>query len=124
LPKGVWDKLPAYKDYGFAVFKLKEGKANVHPMAFEFPRANPQQLFFPTVHIHDGQVHARATFDHALYCQRAGAENLNLMDWRESTQPAGLFMKMDKAEGLLEANEHCYLKSVHGQHKNEDIVLA
>src|SRR5262245_10302243 len=25
LPKSVWDDLPAYKDYGFAVFKLKKG---------------------------------------------------------------------------------------------------
>src|SRR5262245_57485622 len=25
LPKGVWDKLPQYRAYGFAVFKLKPG---------------------------------------------------------------------------------------------------
>ncbi len=43
LPKQVWDKLPDYKDYGFAVFKLRGGEAGrskaktIHPMAFEFP---------------------------------------------------------------------------------------
>ena len=41
----------------------------IHPMAFEFPRRDPGRLFFPTVHIHDGQVHARADFDHLLYGQ-------------------------------------------------------
>src|SRR4051812_31559195 len=50
LSDGTWDKLPQYKDYGFAVFKLKKGEHKVHPMAFEFPRADARKLFFPTVH--------------------------------------------------------------------------
>jgi hypothetical protein len=123
LPEGVWDKLPQYKDYGFAVFKLKKGAARIHPMAFEFPRARPDQLFFPTVHIHDGKVHERAKFDHALYCQRAGNDNLQITEWQESLQPAGLFMNLKNAQGLLEPDEHCYLKELRGQHRNEDIVL-
>ena len=40
LPDGVWDQLPQYARFGFAVFKLKEGKADVHPMAFTFPRCS------------------------------------------------------------------------------------
>jgi len=64
LPPGTWDNLPQYRDFGFAVFKLKPGEAKVHPMAFSFPRANPHELFFPTVHIHDGKVHEKARFDH------------------------------------------------------------
>src|SRR5262245_50415902 len=39
LPEGVWEKLPQYKEFGFAVFKLKKpekGQSKVHPMAFEF----------------------------------------------------------------------------------------
>src|SRR5207248_7445223 len=67
LPTGTWDQLPQYKQYGFTVFKLKPGAKVIHPMAFEFPRAAPARLFFPTVHIHDGKVHDTATFDHALY---------------------------------------------------------
>src|SRR5207302_5703077 len=55
LPHDVWDKLPGYKTYGFAVFKLKPGAMTVHPMAFSFPRQNINSLFFPTVHIHDGK---------------------------------------------------------------------
>src|SRR5205807_9271838 len=60
LPKDTWSKLPAYKTYGFAVFKLKPGAMTVHPMAFSFPRKDPVTLFFPTVHIHDGKVHKDA----------------------------------------------------------------
>jgi hypothetical protein len=41
LPEGTWKDLPAYKDYGFAVFKLKPGAMRVHPMAFSFPRQDP-----------------------------------------------------------------------------------
>ena len=54
---------------------------------------------------------------------RAGNDKLDLTDWQESTTPAGLFMKMKKAEGLLEPDEHCYLKELRGQHKNDDVVL-
>jgi hypothetical protein len=123
LPTEVWEKLPQYKNYGFTVFKLKKGASKVHPMAFEFPRANPDKLFFPTVHIHDGKIHARAKFDHALYCQRAGNDKVDLNEWEESTQPAGLFMNLTKAKGLFVAEEHCYLKQLRGQHKNEDVIL-
>ena len=68
LPPQSFDKLKGYSKFGFAVFKLKAGNQKVHPMAFEYPSSSPR-LFFPTVHIHDGKVHDRATFDHDLYCQ-------------------------------------------------------
>src|SRR5262249_38902619 len=111
LPAGVWDKLPQYKDFGFAVFQLKKGAQKVHPMAFEFPRANPRQLFFPTVHIHDGTVKDRAGFDHALYCQASAGEDM--MSWQESPQPAELFMKkIASAQGIVDPKGHCYRKGM------------
>jgi hypothetical protein len=122
LPADVWDKLPQYKEFGFTVFKLKKGASKVHPMAFEFPRAKPKQLFFPTVHIHDGKVHDKADFDHALYCQMTGGEEYQ-DGWEESPQPANLFMKIDKAQGILEPNAHVYRKMLRGKLKNEDIVV-
>jgi hypothetical protein len=122
LPSAVWEKLPGYMDFGFVVFKLKKGESNVHPMAFEFPRANPRKLFFPTVHIHDGKVHPQAGFDHALYCQVSLDENLEFR-WRESPQPAGMFMKIPKAQGLLDPNGHCYLQELKGKLKNADIYV-
>jgi hypothetical protein len=121
LPDQVWDQLPAYKDYGFVVFKLRKGKSEVHPMAFEFPRANRQQLFFPTVHVHDGKVHATARFDHTLYCQSSGEEAI--VEWEESARPAGLFMKIDRAKGILDAGGHVYRRIIRGQRKNQDILI-
>ena len=82
IPHDVWDRLPVYHDFGFAVFRLKGTgfptkvdldlsvtADRVHPMAFEFPRRDLDLLYFPTLHVHDRKVHADADFDHVLYCQ-------------------------------------------------------
>jgi len=121
LPDKTWESLPAYKDYGFAVFKLKKEASTVHPMAFEFPRKDPAKIFFPTVHIHDGQVHENAAFDHALYCQKREGDRTSLPDWRESAVPAGRFMKLDKTQGIV-VEGHCYLKRIRGEQKNQDTL--
>jgi hypothetical protein len=123
LPMDVWDKLPKYKEFGFAVFKLKKGASNVHPMAFDFPRADAKKLFFPTVHIHDGKVHDKASFDHWLFCQTGDSATTDVVKWEESPQPAGLFMKIDKAEGLLLKDAHCYRLRMKGELKNEDVLV-
>jgi hypothetical protein len=121
LPEGTWDKLPTYKAYGFAVFKLKKGVVKAHPMAFEFPRANPAQVYFPTVHIHDGTVKEKAGFDHALYCQTAEGEALGLTAWEESPGLAAGFVKIDRSQGLVAGDRHVYLLELHGERKNEDV---
>jgi hypothetical protein len=122
LSTEVWDKLPNYQGFGFAVFQLKKGEHKIHPMAFEFPRADPKQLFFPTVHIHDGTVKLRARFHHTLYCQNTAEEKL--MQWTESMRPAGMFMtKIDAAQGIVDAEAHCYKKMMVGDFKNEDILV-
>lgn len=123
LPPGSWETLPTYRNYGFAVFKLKPGEAKVHPMAFSFPRANPRELFFPTVHIHDGKLHDRADFDHNLYCQRAPAERATLTDWEESPQLARAFMKVDKTRGLVYGTRHCHRRRIAGTRPNQDTIL-
>jgi hypothetical protein len=122
LPDKAWDSLPAYKEYGFAVFKLKKEATTVHPMAFEFPRADAKKIFFPTVHIHDGQVHEKAPFDHALYCQKREADKTSLPEWRESTFPAARFVQVDKTQGIIDGNSHCYLRKIQGERKNEDTL--
>lgn len=71
IDERAWAQLPAYGDHGFAVFRLRERAGRPHPMAFSFPTRLPGKVFFPTVHIHDGQVHPRERFDHALYLQSA-----------------------------------------------------
>lgn len=122
LDSSVWDKLPQYKEWGFAVFQLKKGEQKVHPMAFEFPRAVPKTLFFPTVHIHDGTVHEKAKFDHMLFAQFTNGEMIP--DWEESPQPAEMFLtKLDKAEGIIEGKEHVYRKTMKGMLRNTDVVV-
>lgn len=69
LPEVLFDAVPAYADYGFAVFQLEPGKKTIHPMAMSFPTRAADKLFFPTVHVHDGKFKAKARFDHALYYQ-------------------------------------------------------
>ena len=123
LPTDTWDKLPAYKEFGFAVFKLKP-KGTGHPMAFEFPRSKPESLFFPTVHIHDGKVHATADFDHRLYCQSSNQDFRNLVHWQESHLLALSHMDLEKSKELVDSDAHCYLKEIRGRQKNEDVVLV
>ena len=120
----AWKKLPSYSDYGFAVFKLKPGEAKIHPMAFSFPRRNTKSLFFPTVHIHDGEVHGKAEFDHVLYCQPSQLEHPEIHDWRESHANAGRFVKLDKAKGLILGDLHCYQKQLRGMLPNHDTTMS
>src|SRR2546428_2830453 len=94
LPQNVWDKLPGYKTYGFAVFKLKPGAMTIHPMAFSFPRQNINAIFFPTVHIHDRKMHSKAGFDHSLFCQPTPEQRPAIEEWQASpTHPPPLMRK-------------------------------
>lgn len=120
LAQGVWDALPQYADYGFAVFKLRKGRSEVHPMAFLFPTARPADLFFPTVHIHDGKVHPRERFDHVLYAQ-AGANAL-IPRWAESAGTATRFTDTKAARELLAPDQHVYRLAVGGLRENRDIT--
>lgn len=119
LSADVWPQLPGYRDFGFAVFKLKAGKAQVHPMAFSFPTARPKDLFFPTLHIHDGKIHEKEHFDHTLYCQSSGQD---LALWEESQQPAVTFAKCGLTHGMVRPDQHVYRRSLQGKLVNADIV--
>ena len=124
LPESVWEKLPQYKDFGFAVFKLKKpqkGEEKVHPMAFEFPRLDKEILFFPTVHIHDGSVPAKAGFDHSLFCQVAGDAPQN---WEESSALAETFVKVKETQGIVDPNTHVYRKLMKGTFENKDVGVS
>lgn len=137
LPSAVWDQLPRYQDWGFCVFKLKtkgrpssffglfkgkvEGETRkVHPMAFEFPRSDTSALFFPTVHVHDGEVHPTANFDHALYCQTDRAWE-PLMDWQRSKAKSDALMG---AREWMAPETWLYKRTLAGEHPNRDTYLA
>ena len=120
FPDEIWKRLPGYADYGFAVFKLKKPNGPVHPMAFSFPSAEPQTLFFPTLHIHDGQIHQDADFDHTLYCQGRG---IQADQWRESPGIAMQFVQCDLTEGLVSPKHHVYRRQMYGLLANGDVLL-
>ncbi len=120
LPDKVWDRLPGYRDFGFAVFKLKKGRTELQPMAFTFPTARPGHLFYPTLHIHEGKIHEQDEFDHTLYGQARG---VNFSRWEESPKLARSFVKTDQAQGLVRPERHVYKRELRGVMTNGDIVL-
>lgn len=127
IPKAIWAQIPEYDDYGFAVFKLKAGEKRVHPMAFAFPRRDPDQLFFPTVHIHDNEVEETGDFDHELYYQpgfvsppweqrlRWNMRNFELVSLEKHVDA-------ERAQGLVNDMPGAMLRIV-GELPNEDIVI-
>jgi hypothetical protein len=135
LAPGVWTKLPAYADYGFAVFQLKELSGSPHPIALEFDSRLSEQLFFPTVHIHDGSVHERDRFDHVLYAQASAFDaNVGDYDGPHSTDPQTGFVRSSgkvagfadvaRAQGLLSADLLVHKVSLKGLLPNQDTLFG
>lgn len=134
LPTGVFDQLPRYADWGFCVFELKPkkrggflglfarlgGKQTVHPMAFEFPRRDPSKLFFPTVHVHDGEVHDTAQFDHDLFAQ-PGSSSTMPPDWIRSTETTASLAARTKP--WVAPDEHVFKRGMHDVHANADVFV-
>lgn len=152
LSRQVWDRLPEYQSYGFAVFKLrapdhdKEQYMSAtednpyadrwsrlppsrlkrpHPMAFEFVTRFPDQLFFPTIHIHDGQVHKEADFDHHLYYQSDVCFKVpTFTRVVESRGIASKFIDVAKTRGLVDGRQRCNAIVMSGRFPNQDTVIA
>ncbi len=115
----VWEQLPQYATWGFAVFKLRKESTTVHPMAFHFPTAQPTKgLFFPTVHIHDGKVHPKGEFHHTLYCQVPKGSRAPA-GWTESELLPSSLGRLKDAD-LLDPSEHVYRRSLQGKLPNTD----
>ncbi len=126
IPQYVWAKLPAYHDYGFAVFKLKPASdpQEVHPMAFEFPRRNSDLLYFPTLHIHDGDIHPEAQFDHMLYCQSDNGMEEHLVDWHRSSFASDRFMDVDATQDIVVPGVHVWQLPLIGKRQNTDSFVG
>lgn len=135
LDPRVWDGLPIYQDHGFAVFKLKatlgrgvskrtRREKTIHPMALTFPTRRPDALYFPTVHIHDGQLHEVADFDHALYCQRVGAPEALAgtppSTWDPSKGRFAHFLDVSLTKGLCDGNARGWRAILRGSRPNTD----
>ncbi len=132
LAPGVLESLPQYRDWGFAVFQLdavpagllkrlfgpKPPRRRIHPMAFVFPRRDPESLFFPTVHVHDGAVHPKAKFDHTLYLQTAESVPSG---WLAADQKANEVLDLDAARGLVSGSGALGRREIKGVQTNEDV---
>lgn len=133
IPKESWEKIPQYSDYGFAVFQLKSLKGKPHPMAFEFETRLRNEIFFPTVHIHDGEVHRREEFDHTLYLQNAQFDKVvgNYANYHSKDQNTGFvrskdvarrYCEIEKSAGILDPDLLIHRIQMKGRLENKDII--
>ena len=134
IAKEVWAKLPQYADYGFAVFQLKELGGAPHPIAFDFDTRTADTVFFPTVHIHDGSVHAQDEFDHVLYVQDAvfdqrasGYDGPSAVDsatgFVRSKEKASSFARPSDAQGLIAPDLLVHKSTLRGTLPNRDMTF-
>ncbi|MFO0658758.1 MAG: hypothetical protein U0165_02845 [Polyangiaceae bacterium] len=134
LPAHVWTQLSMYDDWGFVVCKLKPSGSwfsrllgrtswkTLHPMAFEFPTREPSKLFFPTMHVHDGEVHKTAEFDHSLIWQRGGSAMLEHASYDSEINAAvlGSSVNVAKTMGVIDPGEGAFRLLVSGELENAD----
>ncbi len=131
LSPEAWEALPQVHDYGFAVFQLVAGEARyVHPMAFSFPARSPDRIVFPTIHVHDGEVHSQADFDHRLFCQHDELREIprgqalpSLQGWGESYDLPESSVDISRTGGLVAEGERCYRMTMWGTYDNEDVTV-
>jgi hypothetical protein len=120
LAEDVFDHAPDLQTRGFAVFQLATGLNQsdpIHPMAFDFPRADSARLFFPTLHVHDGILHPEAEFDHELFLQTAGALD---QSWTSSERPVETVMEVAATQGIVKAGVPLAKRALRGRLPNED----
>jgi hypothetical protein len=128
VPPGTLDRIAEYQSWGFAVFKLAAARrrARVPPMAFEFPTQEPHQLYFPTLHLHDGTLPELAPFSHQLFAQGLG-ENQSpervIRYWEHSAEPPRRFAAKPGAK-LFDLDQPVHRASLFGLHRNADIWVS
>jgi hypothetical protein len=98
---------------------------DVHPMAFKFPTRHPEFVFFPTVHIHDGEVHQYGVFDHELFVQseELGADLVNGAvtgePWLMSSSP----LSGVGPGNVIDPDRRGYKATLKGELSNVDVIL-
>ncbi len=135
ISKDVWRTIPEYRDYGFAVFQLKELAGTPHPIAFEFRTRMGSKVFFPTVHIHDGSVHAKDDFDHVLYMQderfdkrvsgyQGPAHSDSKTGFARSKAKVATFADVTRSVGILDGDLLLHRTPMAGLLPNVDTVVS
>lgn len=120
MPPILWDKIPAYRNYSFAVFQLRKGLTSTkQPMAFSYHPKNPDQLFYPTIHIHDGKLERYAEYDHELYFQPGENFTDPKSGWEQGSKPVDLAEKVY----FISNEQPVYRKEIKRRYLNRDIIL-
>ena len=120
-----------YSDFSFAVFKLKPGtNQKVHPMAFRFHTAQPDRVFYPTVHVHDGKVHSHERFDHSIYIQIPADRTEREMDAarkdgtsKPSDERLTQRLSIEDSQGIL-SDDYGFRMKLKGNYQNQDILFT
>jgi len=108
-----------------ALFRLAMHHAQ--PMAVEFLRRDGEPLFFPTVHVHNGNVPEFAEFDHDLFCQVSEPTSDMVRgftatgaSWLSTDRPAGDFMDSSRVGRLIDPSQVCWYVRLVGSLRNQD----
>lgn len=134
IPRESWEKVPGYQDFGFAVFQLKSLAGSIHPIAFEFDTRWTDRIFFPTVHIHDGEVHSAEHFDHMLYLQspswdrsvgryRGPESRDHATHCVRSKQQARHFCNFGASQGIIAPSQYVHRHRMLGNLANTDTLF-
>ena len=88
--------------------------------SFGSPQGEQSTLFFPTLHIHDGAVHASADFDHALYFQtRVRVPGF----FETASATVREIVDLTRAAGVVDADAPLRRIVLRGRHPNRDTVV-
>ncbi len=111
---------------GCVCLKLTAGANRVPPLAIEFPRRQPDRLFFPTALAAGDVYEARASFNYHLFGQLPHCPPT----WRSSTSSgderlrlARDWLKVDKSSGLLAPDLPIVWQRLSGLHDNLDAYV-
>jgi hypothetical protein len=127
LPEAAWETLPDYHHFGFAVFQLRPGQAvqRVHPIAYRYPADRPGELFFPTVHVHDGGgAEPEAHFDHELFAQADWQVTGRGSDWDVGSLLPGQVRGLVRSHGLVAPDVPLRRARLQGDYPNADVVAS
>jgi hypothetical protein len=153
LADNCWEELPDYSTFGFVVFQLKSknhgrdyseeyagivppsrkrlqlGVEKFHPMAYTYTPID-NRIFFPTTHVHDGEVEKVSNYDHKLYYQldddfsTVPLTTSNHFSWEISTGMPSSSMNIHACLGLV--NAFAPIARLHLDNvdlPNQDIIL-
>ncbi len=134
LAPETWARIPGYQDFGFVVFQLAELRGQPRPMGFWFHTTQPQSVFFPTLHIHDGTVHSNEHFDHDLYLQSPTFDDDTATYTREPTAARGFAQSADRARafvatgigvgGMIAGDSYLHHRRLEGRWPNRDTIVS